>query len=133
MSLQYLKKQLSYEVHILYADKHFPSRLSPQWLCGNSCTWVHNVRFEPVWCLNEHSEPCIMKPKCMSYHKAIVVIYRRAHCFYNYIHIASILLLLDLSTLHVVDQEGFWTNRNITGFKKCHFEKIIDWHFNINA
>ena len=21
-----------------------PSRLSPQWLCGNSCTWAHDVR-----------------------------------------------------------------------------------------
>ena len=21
-----------------------PSRLSPQWLCGNSCTWSHDVR-----------------------------------------------------------------------------------------
>ena len=20
-----------------------PSRLSPQWLCGNSCTWAHDV------------------------------------------------------------------------------------------
>ena len=20
------------------------SRLSPEWLCGNSCTWAHNVR-----------------------------------------------------------------------------------------
>ena len=21
-----------------------PSPLSPQWLCGDSCTWVHDVR-----------------------------------------------------------------------------------------
>ena len=21
-----------------------PSQLSPQWLCGNSCTWAHDVR-----------------------------------------------------------------------------------------
>ena len=21
-----------------------PSRSSPQWLCGNSCTWAHDVR-----------------------------------------------------------------------------------------
>ena len=48
-----------------------PLRLSPQWLCGNSCTWasVHHV------------------PKCMSCHKAIVVITRRAHCFHDYIYI----------------------------------------------
>ena len=24
--------------------KNVPSRLSPQWLCGNSCTWAHDVR-----------------------------------------------------------------------------------------
>ena len=29
-----------------YAEFHennVPSRLSPQWLCGNSCTWAHDV------------------------------------------------------------------------------------------
>ena len=51
-----------------------PSRLSPQWLCGNSCicgivATVHHV------------------PKCMSCHKAIVVITGRAHCFHDYIYI----------------------------------------------
>ena len=24
--------------------KNVPCRLSSQWLCGNSCTWTHNVR-----------------------------------------------------------------------------------------
>ena len=42
-------------------------------------------------------------PKCMSCHKAIVVITGRAHCFHDYIHITLILLLSDLSTLCVVD------------------------------
>ena len=51
-----------------------PSLLSPQWLCGNSCT-VHHV------------------PKCMSCHKAIVVITGRAHCFHDCIYITLILLL----------------------------------------
>ena len=32
-------------------------------------------------------------PKCMSCHKAIVVITRRAHCFHDYIYITLILLL----------------------------------------
>ena len=32
-------------------------------------------------------------PKCMSYHKAIVVITGRAHCFHDYIYITLILLL----------------------------------------
>ena len=25
-------------------ENNAPSRLSPQWLCGNSCTWAHDVR-----------------------------------------------------------------------------------------
>ena len=23
-------------------ENNVPSRLSPQWLCGNSCTWAHD-------------------------------------------------------------------------------------------
>ena len=42
-------------------------------------------------------------PKCMSCHKAIVVITGRAHCFHDCIYITLILLLLGLSTLCVVD------------------------------
>ena len=61
--------------------KTMPSRLSPQWLCGNSCTWAHDVR------LSNHV------PKCMSCHKAIVVISGRAHCFHDYIYITLILLM----------------------------------------
>ena len=41
--------------------------------------------------------------KCMSCHKAIVVITGRAHCFHDNIYITLILLLWDLSTLCVVD------------------------------
>ena len=26
-------------------ENNVPSRLSPQWLCGNSCIWAHDVRF----------------------------------------------------------------------------------------
>ena len=26
-------------------DNNVPSQLSPQWLCGNSCPWAHDVRF----------------------------------------------------------------------------------------
>ena len=27
-----------------YHENNVPSRLSPQWLCSNSCTWAHDVR-----------------------------------------------------------------------------------------
>ena len=65
---------LSTNIYICNHEYNVPSRLSPQWLCGSSCTWAHNVRIHHV-------------PKCMSCHKAIVVITGRAHCFHDYIYI----------------------------------------------
>ena len=29
--------------YICYHEHNMPSMLSPQWLCGNSCTWAHDV------------------------------------------------------------------------------------------
>ena len=55
-------------------ESNVPSWYSPKWLCGNSCHWSHDVHH--MW-------------KCMSCHKAIVMITGRAHffldCIYNYI------------------------------------------------
>ena len=28
---------------IMNHENNVPSRLSPQWLCGNSCTWARDV------------------------------------------------------------------------------------------
>ena len=28
-------------IHICHHENNVPSRSSPQWLCGNSCTWAH--------------------------------------------------------------------------------------------
>ena len=33
-------------IYICYHENNVPSRLSPQWLCGNSCTWAHDVRLQ---------------------------------------------------------------------------------------
>ena len=30
-------------MYICYHESNVPSRLSPQWLCGNSCTWAHDI------------------------------------------------------------------------------------------
>ena len=30
-------------IYIWNQENNVPSRLSPQWLCGNSCTWTHDV------------------------------------------------------------------------------------------
>ena len=61
-------------IYICNHENNVPPRLSPQWLCGNSCTWAS-------------------VPKWMSCHKAIVVITGRAHCFHGYIYTTLILLL----------------------------------------
>ena len=55
-------------MYVCNHENNVPSRLSPQWLCGNSCTWAHDVHHVP---------------KCMSCHKALVVITGRAHCFHD--------------------------------------------------
>ena len=92
-------------IYICNHENNVPSRLSPQWLCGNSCTWVDDVRLHIgslmttyitlLALLFEHSlvhwyQQCVTVhhvPKCMSCHKAIVVITGRAHCFHDYIYI----------------------------------------------
>ena len=53
-----------------------------------------------TWCtvMCRHSA-CCHSPKCMSCHKAIVMIIGRVYCFHDYIYITVISLLWDLSTL----------------------------------
>ena len=34
-------------------ENNVPSRLSPQWLCGNSCTWAHDVRLMRAHCFHD--------------------------------------------------------------------------------
>ena len=39
-------------VYLCNYQKNVRSRLSPQWLCGNSCTWAHDVPWvatRPLW------------------------------------------------------------------------------------
>ena len=35
-------------IYIGNHENNVPSRLSPQWYCGNSCTWAHDVRLYHV-------------------------------------------------------------------------------------
>ena len=58
-------------IYIFNHEKNVLSWLSPQWLCGNSCPWGHDIN-------HVHHVP-----KCMSCHKAIVRITGRAHCFHD--------------------------------------------------
>ena len=66
---------LNIYIYIFNHENNVPSCLSRQWLCGNSCTWGHDVH-------HVHDVP-----KCMSCHKAIMVITGRAHCFHDYPYI----------------------------------------------
>ena len=43
-SAQISQKQDERNIYICNHENNVPSRLSPQWLCGNSCTWAHDVR-----------------------------------------------------------------------------------------
>ena len=51
-----------------------PVITSPQWFCGNSCTWAHDVRLYRV-------------PKCLICHKVIVMSTGRANCLHYSIYI----------------------------------------------
>ena len=49
-------------IYICKHENNFPSRLSPQSLCGNSCLWGRDVRFVCVsWILSDHLyyAPCL--------------------------------------------------------------------------
>ena len=56
-----------------------------------------NTKTDTIFSLTVHHVP-----KCMSCHKAIVVIAGRAHFFHDNIYIMLVLLLWDLSTLFVM-------------------------------
>ena len=57
-------------------------------------------------------------PKCMSCHKAIVVITRRAHCFHDNIYSMLILLLWDLNNLYAGDYLWPLIKRQMTTWKR---------------
>ena len=61
-------------------------------------TYYTNIHLYIYTCIYIHHVP-----KCMSCHKAIVLITGRAHCFHDYMYITPILLLWDLSTLYVMN------------------------------
>ena len=39
----YIHTYIYIYIYICNHEKNVPSRLSPQGLCGNSCTWAHDV------------------------------------------------------------------------------------------
>ena len=66
-------------VYICSHENNVPSRLSPQWFCGNSCTWVH-VRFQ-------HS---VCRGSLMTTYIYIYNIYIYTYYVYIYIYISYI-------------------------------------------
>ena len=45
MKLIYMKPNIYIYIY-RYHENNVPSRLSPQWLCGNSCAWAHDVHLD---------------------------------------------------------------------------------------
>ena len=53
--LWYIYDTAMYAVYIEYICNHennVPSRLSPQWLSGSSCTWAHMLIYMLITCIN---------------------------------------------------------------------------------
>ena len=68
-----------------YHEKNVPSRLSPQWLCGNPCT----CQLMSIYADEYTWHPNNIFPIT---HKPIMVITGRTHCFHDniyYAHLAS--------------------------------------------
>ena len=52
----------------IYHENNVSSRLSPQWLCGNSCTWVHiYIYITPILLLWDLSTLCVVHVRSLTY------------------------------------------------------------------
>ena len=84
------------------------------WLCGNSCTWAHNVRLH----IAGTNEPKVLDKLSKEHNISDQIVFMigrahcfhdfhihngRAHCFHYCIYIMAILVLWYLSTLCIVD------------------------------
>ena len=49
-------------IYKCYHENNVPSRLTPQWFCGNSCTWAHDVRFMMCPCAWVATKPLWWQP-----------------------------------------------------------------------
>ena len=64
--------------HSVHIENNVASRLSQQWICGNSCTWAHDKQ-------------CCYRTSCAQVHELphhrTTVVTGRAHCFHDCIYI----------------------------------------------
>ena len=65
-------------IYICNHENNVPSWLSPQWLCGNSSTWAHYVRY---------MVHMLLVPKSVQQAKAViqVIIVNCYNCYVGYI------------------------------------------------
>ena len=42
--IQSAQKQDEHNIYVINHENNVSSGLSPQWICGNSCAWAHDVR-----------------------------------------------------------------------------------------
>ena len=74
-------------VFVCSQENKVSSRLSLQWLCCHITLLTLLVEHTLVHWYKQCVTTVYHVPKCMSCHKTIVVITRRAHCFDDYIYI----------------------------------------------
>ena len=81
--------------HVSHISSHFKRMIFLVHI--SSCRW-HILKLKRAYDLFwEIVEAWHLVSECMSCHKALVLITRRAHCFHDWIYITPILLLWDLN------------------------------------
>ena len=81
-----------------------PSRLSPQWLCGNSCTWAHDNRTS---CAQVHELPqshCGDNREGTLFHDNIYI-YIYINMYYLKLGLIQNMSLIDLSSIQDYQKE----------------------------
>ena len=103
-------------------ENNVPSQLSPQSLCANSCTSAHDVRHVP---------------KCMSCHKTIVVITRRAYCFHDCIYIYIYIYKSEKYVIYqecsLIKQSNIYSGVGIIYFTTSSFTYVYNHQVNKDA
>ena len=79
-------------VYICSHENNVPSRLSPQWFCGNSCTWVH-VRFQHSVCRGSLMTTYIYI-YIYIYNIYIHIMYTYIYHIYVYVHIIYVYIYI---------------------------------------
>ena len=95
-----------------FHDNIYITLILPLWDLGTLCVMDHLWQLiscfllsllSTLWFIGTSNMQPYHVPKCISWHKATVVITGRSHCFHDNIYVILILLLWDLRSLFVMD------------------------------